>query len=330
MTSLLDAVNHVSERMEGPFADPWDLPGDDRGIEIAVLDRSGVIVDVNHAWKGFRTGDGGSPAPVGIGSSYLGICASGRADPQADQVDAAIRSALAGALTSPTTVTISCHSPERLRWYETAITSLRDRLGDCSGAIIALRLVTSTRRLGPSSKELVPTSKANSSDRGDPDGVAWTTAVDATGTADHFESLGDGVSRALLELVTDGILIVDDMGLVREANSRAETMFGYEHREIIGRSLRSVLPLGVPPDPLERDGTPARAGTDLSAPQLHVSQGVCRDGLEIPLVVRNRPVPLSWGTGTLVVLVSVHDRLPSGDDTTPAHGPAPSYEPSPK
>ena len=75
----------------------------DVGVEVALLDRDGVIAWVNPAWQAFAAANGGDPDRTGIGMSYLQACAAGGADPAAQEVAAAIRAALAGGLPGPLT-----------------------------------------------------------------------------------------------------------------------------------------------------------------------------------------------------------------------------------
>ena len=70
-------------------------PPADVGVEVAVLDRDGVIVSVNDAWHAFAVGNGGDPAMMGPGVSYLEACVAAGDDPVAAQVASAERMALA-------------------------------------------------------------------------------------------------------------------------------------------------------------------------------------------------------------------------------------------
>jgi PAS domain S-box-containing protein len=53
----------------------------------------------------------------------------------------------------------------------------------------------------------------------------------------------DRALRTLLETATQGILSVDDEGLILTANRALETMFGWSVGELIGRSVEELLPL---------------------------------------------------------------------------------------
>lgn len=47
--------------------------------------------------------------------------------------------------------------------------------------------------------------------------------------------------RALVETASDGILILDEQGVVLYANSQAESIFGFSGKEIPGRKLESLV-----------------------------------------------------------------------------------------
>jgi PAS domain S-box-containing protein len=114
-------------------------------VEIALLDRAGVIVSVNAAWEAFSEANGGDPARTGIGCSYLDACT--RADEHgADLVADAIRSALEGDLQAPMTVEVPCHSPDTSRWFDVLISSRTDEDDRCIGATVTLSLTRSTAR----------------------------------------------------------------------------------------------------------------------------------------------------------------------------------------
>lgn len=83
----------------------------------AIVDRHGVIVAVNRAWREFGAANGASPVPD-IGISYLGTCdrAAAKGDDIAARAALEIRTLLARGSGS-SSLTYPCHSPERQRWF---------------------------------------------------------------------------------------------------------------------------------------------------------------------------------------------------------------------
>ena len=122
-------------------------PDSGPGTEIALLDREGVIVSVNGAWRDFAAANGGEPVRVGQGVSYLEVCASAGDDQVARDVDAAIRRALAGDLPGPLVVEVPCHGPDTERWFDMLISGRTDDDGRPMGATVTLSLVRSRSRV---------------------------------------------------------------------------------------------------------------------------------------------------------------------------------------
>jgi anti-anti-sigma factor len=128
----------------GPVARTGDAA--DVGVEVALLDQDGVIVSVNEAWQAFALLNGGDPARVGAGVSYLDICAAAAGDPVAGEVADGIRVALAGDLPAPLTVEVPCHSPSEARWFDMLISTRRNDDGRRIGATVTLSLARSESR----------------------------------------------------------------------------------------------------------------------------------------------------------------------------------------
>lgn len=105
--------------------------------EVALLDRAGVIIWVNRAWREFSAANGGAP-DAAVGCSYLAACAADPQDRGAQQVAAAIRAALAGELPAPARVRIACDSPDEARWFDVLTASRLDDRGRCVGAVVTL------------------------------------------------------------------------------------------------------------------------------------------------------------------------------------------------
>jgi PAS domain S-box-containing protein len=67
----------------------------------------------------------------------------------------------------------------------------------------------------------------------------------------------EGRLRAILETAVDGILTLDERGLVTSFNPAAARLFGYSPEEVIGRSADALL---AAPGPAEHDGAPGTSG----------------------------------------------------------------------
>lgn len=52
----------------------------------------------------------------------------------------------------------------------------------------------------------------------------------------------DARLRALLEAAVDGIISIDEGGLIQMINPAAERMFGYPAQDVIGQSVKLLMP----------------------------------------------------------------------------------------
>ncbi len=107
-------------------------------VEVAVLDRDGVVTSVNRAWREFSAANGGDPERTGVGMSYVATCAAAHGDPWADLVGSVLHLAVDGDLPAPALLTVPCHSPDTSRWFEVSVASRYGDNGRCCGATVTL------------------------------------------------------------------------------------------------------------------------------------------------------------------------------------------------
>jgi len=109
----------------------------------AILDRSGMIVAVNRAWRMFALDNGGRSDTTGVGTSYLDVCerAADGGCAEAAEVLIGLRSVLAGA-TVESDREYPCPSPTVDRWFNSRITPI----GGATGGAVASH-VNITRRV---------------------------------------------------------------------------------------------------------------------------------------------------------------------------------------
>ena len=241
----------------------------DVGVEVALLDRDGVIVWVNQAWQAFAAANGGDPARTGIGVSYLQACAAARDDPVAAEVADAIRAALAGDLPGPLRVEVPCHSPATERWFDVLISSRFDDQGQCVGATVTLSLATSE-----------PGSQARSR-------PALTLAQDRPGSA---AVVSPGVLRNMIEAFSDGVALADGEGTLVLASRRLEEMFGYQPAELADQPLERLIPAHLQAARARPVGTGA------------LLTGLHKDGTTFPVEISIKPVQTATGRFSLAVV----------------------------
>jgi two-component system, LuxR family, sensor kinase FixL len=70
-------------------------------------------------------------------------------------------------------------------------------------------------------------------------------ARDITDTkrADAAFSEGEALLRSILDTVPDGMVVIDEHGIVRSFSAAAERMFGYAEGEVCGRNVSMLMPL---------------------------------------------------------------------------------------
>ena len=273
-------------------------------IEVAVLDRSGVIVAVNGAWDTFCAANGGDPSLVGVGASYLDACSAAGDDPVAEEVAAAIHAALRGDLPAPMTLEVPCHSPDTSRWFDTLISSRLDDDGSCLGATVTLSLAQSRPLVGPVVRNHLPSNGESAQGESSEIGVSVPAYY-----GDMSERLGDEFAQAVLEVAPIGIVIVDDEGLIVRASRQAEESFGYPHDSLIGVSVECLLPNQL--IPLRPDLRSAVEGQTKGSPtERTVASGVRADGSEQTVLLSLTSIALSRGTGAMVLMTEVLGQRP--------------------
>jgi len=113
---------------------------------LAVLDKQGVVVAVNKAWRRFAENNGAPPlAENFIGANYFAVCAHATDHPSGEEAATAlagIRAVMAGEQ-AEFRLEYSCHSPGEQRWFEMHVTPLR---GPRAGVVIGHENITERKR----------------------------------------------------------------------------------------------------------------------------------------------------------------------------------------
>jgi PAS domain S-box-containing protein len=94
---------------------------------------------------------------------------------------------------------------------------------------------------------------------------------------------GEARLHGLLESALDGVTVLDRDGRIVQANAEAARIFGYDHGDILGRPVDSLLTA-----PLPAPGGPAAADGHRGAARMVVA-GRHRDGTSVPLEVSLSP-----------------------------------------
>ncbi|QFT92424.1 Blue-light-activated histidine kinase [Roseovarius sp. THAF9] len=174
--------------------------------EFVIVDRNGVVVAANSAWKQFGAENGGAPSGY-VGSNYFDICRA--ADGESSMEARLIAESLEMTLRSGETFVCEypCDSPTVKRWFE--LTATRMMFEGQPFLTIQHRNVTQRYQERDALKR---------------------TAVDSNALA------------ALVAGTSDAILTYDLEGKITSWNPAAERLYGYSSDEIIGRSLETLYP----------------------------------------------------------------------------------------
>ncbi len=115
--------------------------------------------------------------------------------------------------------------------------------------------------------------------------LASVTDLLAVSIATHDMRRTEETMLALLESAAQGVIAVDEAGIITVVNSLVEKMFAYEREELIGQPLEKLIPQDLSDDTLEiQDGTLARS----SSSRLGVGKyftGYRKDGSEFPVEI---------------------------------------------
>ncbi len=174
---------------------------------IAVLDKNGVIMSVNKAWKNFaadnRAADGELPCHANVGTNYLVVCrdSSGMNSSEAKDALDGISSVLNDSA-KLFTLEYPCHSPEVRRWFFMTVEPQQTREG---GAVVTHTDITRQKLVEMSLRE-------------------------KTAELDRFFSLA-----------LDMLCIADIHGNFRRLNPSWKTTLGYSLEELEGHRFLDLV-----------------------------------------------------------------------------------------
>ncbi len=114
--------------------------------------------------------------------------------------------------------------------------------------------------------------------------------------------------RALLESAPNGIVLVDEAGVIKLVNASTERLFGYERSELVGQGVDMLVPsAAVEAHRRQRvryqespEARPMGSGRDLS--------GRRKDGSEFALEIGLSPVSRNGATGVLATVIDISER----------------------
>jgi anti-anti-sigma factor len=114
--------------------------------------------------------------------------------------------------------------------------------------------------------------------------------------------LNETVLRRLIDALADGIVLADEDGRIMLANRQAAAIFGYEHGELAGRLVESLIPASL--RDAHRLGRATYALKPVARPMADRARlvGLRQDGATIPVTITLSPVPTASGHFVLAVV----------------------------
>lgn len=132
--------------------------------------------------------------------------------------------------------------------------------------------------------------------------------------ATAFNDMADGLKRgelrfqAVVEATPTALVMVDGTGTITQVNAEAESCFGYERDEMVGKPLQMLLPGGARGG---HAGLPGALSEDATAQSKHPKRdlmGHHKDGTIFPIELGSRPLVLEDRPIVLYAVLDITDR----------------------
>ncbi len=175
---------------------------------IAILDRWGIIIEVNRAWREFAKHNDFQGNGFGIGANYIEVCIPPDqnpqdGDPQAIKAASGILDVINGKRNF-FELEYPCHGSDQQRWFIMRVTGLGE--GDDLKIVVAHENITERRKVENALRE------------------------------------SEESYRILTETVSDAIIRIDENSVIHFINRAGEDVFGYKAEEMIGQPLDLIMP----------------------------------------------------------------------------------------
>jgi PAS domain S-box-containing protein len=118
----------------------------------------------------------------------------------------------------------------------------------------------------------------------------------------------EGLFERVFEFSPEAVFVTDKNGVIVRVNPQAESLFGYDHRELIGRPVEDLLPERFRPiHPKHRADYAAQPHIRLPGTRLEL-YGLRKDGSEFPVDIMLSPVQADGDSYTIAVVRDVSRR----------------------
>lgn len=123
--------------------------------------------------------------------------------------------------------------------------------------------------------------------------------------------------RLSVEAAPNGMVLMDERGGIKMANSEMKRLFGYQRQELLERRIETLLPGVEEVRRLDQENSALRGS--VSAKQRCELLGVRKDGSSFPVEVGLNPAETRDGTFTLAAIIDISERNRMKADLTKAH-----------
>ena len=177
--------------------------------QIAIIDRAGVVVYVNRAWRDFARDNGMPEDHGGVGTNYLHVCRGIEHDTENLRVYNGICAVLAGE-TQAFGCEYPCHSATEQRWFEMRMCPVH---GHPEHFLISH------------------------------DNITHRWLADVQLIADQAAMQEAALhTQTILDNMVDGVVTISAQGLVQSFNKAASSMFGFAPDEVLGHNVSMLMP----------------------------------------------------------------------------------------
>ncbi|MDO9140481.1 MAG: PAS domain S-box protein [Methylobacter sp.] len=250
------------------------------GTHIAVLDKQGIIVAVNKAWRRFAREHGVTKSAASmLGVNYLQACSNAFNEPycvEASVAQAGIAAVLAGA-EETFDCEYACHSQDQQRWFQMSVVPLQDPQ---LGVVISHRDITELKQaqqiinnhnkvLG---EKVLKQSRALTATN-----LSLMNKVEQLRRSNNQLQDREARLNSIFNASVEGIITIDANDVIVAANRAVETIFGYAPTELIGCRIRKLIP-DSPRDIYAGDSKNGNIGDEI-----HEIEGRRKDGILVPL-----------------------------------------------
>ena len=170
---------------------------------IAVLGADGTILAVNEAWERFGAANGLTADACGVGLNYLHVCDSAGTHPDAMHVAEGIRHILDGT-SRAFSYEYESSSPFLRRWFRVIVTPMQGH--GRYGAVVM---------------------HINVSDLKQAEAAMHRSEVRL---------------RAIVDTAVDGIVVINERGIIESVNPAVTKIFGYAPEQLIGHNVNLLMP----------------------------------------------------------------------------------------